>query len=217
MDKVSFILKNVALFSGTGESTVRELLSDPGTKISELARGETLCTRDSRNDCLIVILSGKAEVRKGSVLMRTLRAGDVTGVSTLFGGDAVMDTDVTAQTRLSALFIMRDAVSAAIKRDPALAFNYICFLSSRVRFLNGVISRCAGADSASKLARRLCELAPRDGSPFSFNASSAASELSMGRATLYRALSELEKSGFIEKNGKLITLKNVGKLKETYF
>ncbi len=217
MDKVSFILKNVALFSGTDESTVRALIADEGTSAAELARGETLCTRDSRNDCLIIILSGKAEVKKGSVSMRTLSAGDVTGVSTLFGGDAVMDTDVTAQTRLSALFIRREAVAAAIKRDPVLAFNYICFLSSRVRFLNGVISRCAGADSVSKLARRLCELAPADGSPFSFNASLAASELSMGRATLYRALSELEESGFAEKNGKLITLKNIDRLKETYF
>lgn len=216
MNDVNFIMKNVALFAGVSESAVSALVSDGRTRREEFARGEAVCRRGAVNDDLIVILSGKAEVRKGSVSMRTLTAGDVTGVSTLFVDDAVMDSDVTAQTKLTALFINRAAVLAAVRGDPALAENYIRFLSSRVRFLNGVISRCAGADSAGKLARYVGELAARSEGRFPLNISRAAAELSLGRATVYRALDALAEAGCIERDGRFVTVRDAEKLKEAY-
>ena len=214
MDNVSFIMKNVALFSGVSEATVRALVESEGTRLRELAKGETLCRRDGVNDDLIIILSGKAEARKGSVSMRTLAAGDVTGVSTLFGGE-VMDTDVIALTKLNALLIDRDAVLAAVRGDAVLAENYIRFLSARIRFLNGVISRCTGADSAGKLARYLASIAAAKGDTFALNVSKAAAELSLGRATVYRALDFLESAGCVSKNGRAVTV-NAEKLREIY-
>ena len=215
MNDVNFIMKNVALFAGVSESAVSALVADGGTRRKEFARGEAVCRRGDVNDELIVVLSGKAEVRKGSVVMRELRAGDVTGVSTLFGGDGVMDSDITAQTKLTALFLSRSAVAAAIRSDPAFAENLIGFLSARVRFLNGVISRCAGADSAGRLARYLAALAKENGGRFAFNVSRAASELSLGRATVYRALDALAEAGCVERSGREISV-NAARIKEVY-
>ena len=215
MNDVSFIMKNVALFAGVSESAVSALVADGGTRRAEFARGGAVCRRGSANDDLIVILSGKAEVRKGSVVMRELRAGDVTGVSTLFGGDGVMDSDITAQTKLTALFFDKSAVTAAIGSDPAFARNFIGFLSARVRFLNGVISRCAGADSAGRLARYLAALAEENGSRFALNVSRAAAELSLGRATIYRALDTLADVGCVERDGRYISV-NAARIKEVY-
>lgn len=215
MNDVSFIMKNVALFSGVSESAVAALVADGGTRRAEFARGGVICRRGNANDYLIVIISGKAEVRKGSVVMRRFGAGDVTGVSTLFGGDGVMDSDITAQTKLTALFFTKAAVLAAIRSDPALAENYIAFLSARVRFLNGVISRCTGADSAAKLARYLADAAARNGDTFELNVSRAASELSLGRATVYRALEALSAAGCVERRGRELTV-DARKLREAY-
>lgn len=216
MNDVNFIMKNVALFAGVSEGIVKALVADAGTRRRSFEKGEALCRRDGANDDLIVILSGKAEVRKGSVVMRVLRAGDVTGVSTLFGGDGVMDSDVTAQTKLTALFFNRSAVLTAVRSDPALAENYIRFLSSRVRFLNGVISRCAGADSAGKLARYVAALAAQNGGRFALNVSRAAAELSLGRATVYRALDALVEAGCVERDGRFVVVKDAEKLKDAY-
>ena len=216
MNDVNFIMKNVALFAGVSESAVSALVADVRTRREEFARGGVICRRGGANDDLIVILSGKAEVRKGSVVMRVLRAGDVTGVSALFGGDGVMDSDVTAQTKLTALFFDRAAVLTAVRSDPTLAENYIRFLSSRVRFLNGVISRCAGADSAGKLARYLAALASEKGSRFTLNVSRAAGELSLGRATVYRALEALAEAGCVEREGRSVIVRDAEKLKEAY-
>ena len=215
MNDVSFIMKNVALFAGVSESAVAALVSDGGTRRAEFARGEAVCRRGGVNDDLIVILSGRAEVRKGSVVMRALQAGDVTGVSTLFGGDGVMDSDVTAQTKLTALFFNRSAVASALGSDPAFARNFIAFLSARVRFLNGVISRCAGADSAGRLARYLAALAKEKGGRFALNVSRAAAELSLGRATIYRALDTLADVGCVERDGRYISV-NAERIKEVY-
>ena len=215
MNDVNFIMKNVALFAGVSEATVSALVADAGTRRAELARGGAVCRRGGANDDLIVILSGKAEARKGSVVMRALHAGDVTGVSALFGGDGVMDSDVTAQTKLTALLFDRAAVLAAVRSDPALAENYIRFLSSRVRFLNGVISRCVGADSAGKLARYLAAQASEKGERFALNVSRAAAELSLGRATVYRALDALVEAGCVERCGREISV-NAARIKEVY-
>lgn len=215
MNDVSFIMKNAALFAGVSESAVTALVEDGATRRVDFARGEVICRRGAVNDDLIVIISGKAEVRKGSVTMRLLGAGDVTGVSTLFGGDGVMDSDVTAQTKLTALFFRRAAVLAAIRSDPAFAENYIGFLSARVRFLNGVISRCAGADSAGRLARYLAGIAAEKGERFALNVSRAAAELSLGRATVYRALDALVEAGCVERCGREISV-NAARIKEVY-
>ena len=74
MNDVNFIIKNVALFAGVSEGAVSALVADAGTHRAEFPRGGAVCRRGSVNGELIVILSGKAEVRKGSVVMRELRA-----------------------------------------------------------------------------------------------------------------------------------------------
>lgn len=216
MNSVRFIMNNAPLFSGASEKTVAALVADPATRTVGLSRGETLCARGEANGELIVILSGRAEVRKGSVPVRTLSPGDVTGVSTLFGEDAVMDSQITAQTKLTALFIDKSAVRAAIYSDPAFAESYIRFLSARIRFLNGVIDRYAGTDSARRLARYLCERFAECGAEFAFNASLAASRLDMGRATLYRAFDQLAERGLVKKSGHTVTVTDAAALEE-YF
>lgn len=195
------------LFEGVSDSTKKRILSEAGNRV-DLEKGERLCRAGSEPGGLILILKGKAEVLKGSVILQSLKAGDVTGVSTLFGEKAVMETDVTAKTRLTALRVPKETVREALHTDPVFAENYIRFLSSRIRFLNEAISRLAGADSGKRMSAYLLAQAKLQGNGFLLNATRAAKTLNMSRASLYRTLSDLEQEGFLERRDRRICIKD---------
>ena len=204
MKQNEWIRKNISLFYGVDPETVDGLLRAEGCRMLRLEKGAALCRAKEPNDGLILILRGKAEVLKGSMRLRTLLAGDVTGVSTLFGETRLMESDILAESRLEALYFPRKAVRDALREDPVFSENYIAFLSSRIGFLNGVISLCSGADSTERAARFLYEESCTKGEVFALNVSRAAAGLNMSRASFYRALALLQEAGFIRReNGKI--------------
>jgi CRP-like cAMP-binding protein len=87
---------------------------------------------------------------------------------------------------------------------PAAAVNYIAFLSSRVRLLNGKIAVLAQNDAEGRLYRYLAESGGEDGRPARrLTKTELAAALNMGRTSLYRALDSLEKKKLIvRKDGK---------------
>ena len=218
MKQTDFLLERVPLFCGVSEETVSGLLRAEGSRKITVEKGDGLCRSGQPLDGLLVITGGRAQVRKGSVLMRDLTAGDVTGVSALYGGDTRMETDVLAGTRVTALFFPRDAMTAALQSDPQLVRNYIVFLSTRIRFLNGVIRRLSASDATKRLARYLLEQAEaRDRTQeqeIPFRATHAAEELGISRASLYRALDALRQAGCLEKKDRGIVITNAERLQE---
>ena len=218
MKQADFILEKVSLFRGVSEETVRNLLRTEGCRKITYEKGEFLCRSGQPLDGLLLITGGRAQVKKGGVLLRDLTAGDVTGVSALYSGDTRMETDIRAGTRVTALFLSRDAMTAALQSDPQLVSNYIVFLSTRIRFLNGVIRRFSASDATRRLAGYLLEQTqgqeqtPGPGSPF--RATRAAEELGISRASLYRALETLQQAGCIEKKDRGLVITNAERLQE---
>ena len=212
MQSISFLQEQVPLFRSVSEETVKLLLAAEGSRKIRYEKGEYLCRSGQPLDGLLVVLSGRAEVRKGNLLLRELAAGDMTGVSALFSGDTRMETDILARTRTAVLFFPRAAVRTALRSDPQFADNYVFFLSGRIRFLNGIISRFSGPDATGRLARYLLEKSRKNGGSFAFRAVRAADELGMSRASLYRALDVLLKNGCIEKTDRQILIRDTALL-----
>ncbi len=210
---IRFLQENVTLLKGASPETLRRLLDAKGSRRLAYEKGGALCRRGEPLDGLLILLRGRAEVRRGSMLLRELSAGDVTGVSVLFGGDSRMETDVAASGRMSVFFLPREAVEKAILADPVLTERYIRFLSSRIRFLNGVIGRFSGSRVTERTAHYLLEQAGEKGLRFEFAPSRAARELDVGRASVYRALDDLQREGCIEKEGRQILLKDPDRLR----
>ena len=210
---IRFLQENVTLLKGASPETLRRLLDAAGSRRLAYEKGGALCRRGEPLDGLLILLRGRAEVRRGTMLLRELSAGDVTGVSVLFGGDSRMETDIVAAGRASVLFLPRAEVEKAILADPALTERYVRFLSSRIRFLNGVIGRFSGADVTERTARYLLEQAREKGARFALYPTRAARELDVGRASFYRALDHLQKNGCIEKDGRQVLLTDPGRLK----
>ena len=133
--------------------------------------------------------------------LRELTKGDLSGVATLFS-DAVTDTELTALTRVRLLRIPEEALEALIQSSAQAARNTCRFLAGRIRYLNALIDRFAGASVEENLLAYLTQRAAAEGNRFPFSATEAARRLGVGRASVYRALDALAERGLVEKTGR---------------
>ena len=212
MNQISFLREKVPVFRNVSEETLRGLLRAEGSRKIIYEKGDFLCRSGHELEGLLTLTAGRAQVRKGSVLLKELEAGDVTGVSALYSGDTRMDTDILARSRITALFFPREAMTEALRADPQLVSNYVIFLSTRIRFLNGVIRRFSAPDAAGRVIRYLQTEAREQGEKLRIRPTQAAAELGMGRATFYRALEQLQQEGYIRREERYVILEDPGQM-----
>ena len=113
--------------------------------------------------------------------------------------------EVTAQTKASVVYLSQDIIENLIHEDPKIRMNYIAFLTDRIRFLNSKVRTFTGGGAASRLAGELIRM--QSGEKITVPGySELARKLDIGRASLYRALEELEQGGYISRNGKTIEI-----------
>ena len=196
-----------------------------GSSLTVFPNGTEMKSYDEK-PFLCILRRGSAHVytkeQSSDLLLRVLSVGDTFGVATLFGntGESAI-TKIIAATDTEALCMSEETVRYLITSDSSLALRYIDFLADRIRFLNKRIS-CIGAGSADdKLCTWLLNHLPEGREDVTMvlpmSLSRLAETLGLGRASLYRALDELEAHGVIEREGKALhvpcrsTLKTFGK------
>ena len=84
---------------------------------------------------LILLLSGSLRVEKNHALLTTLRAGDMTGVATLFSQTS-LQSDVVAVQPAVLFMLSRESLFAMLSSDGELLRSYLGFLGDRICFLN---------------------------------------------------------------------------------
>ena len=198
------------LFSACAPALLDEAV--PECQLLRFAEGMELKRYDEK-PFLCIIRSGSAHVytkeRSSDLLIRILKAGDTFGVATLFGNSgASAVTKIMAAEETEAVCMSEEIVRDLIGKDSALAVRYIDFLSDRIRFLNKRIA-CLGAGSAEdKVCAWLLHQLPATGESCTYTLSMSLSQwadiLGLGRASLYRALDELEAHGVVMRNGKTL-------------
>lgn len=165
---------------------------------------------DSRRvrPALGLMISGKAQVFHGRVVMNTLAAGDVFGAAALFGPSEEYVSTVRADTDCRVLFLSQDTVSRWMAAVPLVAENYVRFLSDRIRFLNRRLATLTAGQTQGKLWRYL--LSKRDAKgcvTVPGGMRELARRLDMSRSSLYRSLDMLTESGRISRQGKTIYIR----------
>ena len=153
--------------------------------------------------CLGVVLRGRVQVRRESLLMSTLSAGDVFGAAALFTDSGDYPTTLTALTRCQALLIPEDSVRRLLRECGPFAEDYAVYLSGRIQFLSQRLEAVSSPSAEGKLARYLLS-AP--GESLTLSATQLCQRLGVGRATLYRAFEALEHTGAIAREGKTIRI-----------
>lgn len=163
------------------------------------------------------LLSGSAAVYarkngKGALLNR-LVPGSCFGVAQLYGAQQKVPTRIECLEETSVLFIgARDFDELLC--ETKFSKNLISFLADRIRFLNRKICAFTAPSAETRLAFFLWEKSGGKETVIQDSYTALARELSLGRASLYRALEALENEGLIRKDGKTILITDPKRLEK---
>lgn len=202
-------LERHPLFQGVEPEQLDRVLS--GTDVTCIFRGETVYDRLRFRRCLGMILEGELTVRKESLLVSTLRPGDVFGAAALFNDQEDYPTTLTARSDCRLVLIPQEAVRQLIGAGGAFAENYVSYLSGRIRFLSDRLDTLSADGGEGKLVSYLLSAANEDGA-LTISATQLSQRIGVGRATLYRAFESLEQENVIARDGKTIRILDVKKL-----
>lgn len=196
-------LSEIFLFDGAAEAAAMA----EGAEIVTYGRDEIIYDPSDCRRSLGVVLRGRAEavsaVQEKAVLS-AFAPGDVFGAAALFGMDHPYVSRIRAVGECTVQFLPEELLEHLFLTWPRTAVNYIRFLSSRVRLLNGKIAVLAQNDTEGRLYRYLVENCDESGRlARRVTKTGLAAALNMGRTSLYRALDSLEKKNLIvRKDGK---------------
>ena len=181
-----------------------------GLEAEAFAKGETIYSARRFRRSLGILLEGRAVVRKeGGPILRELGCGDCFGAAALFAPGEEYVTTVEAQSACRIVFLSDRQLEDLFRRWPDLAMDYIAFLAGRVRFLNEKIDSFTRPSAEEALCLWLWQHRGADKTvEVAEGYSRLARELNMGRASLYRCLSELEGQGLLTKEGSVIAIQD---------
>lgn len=202
-------LNKCSLFKNTSEKLKKQILDDDRTVWQTIETGQCIFIENSGAEqklCILAdgVLTVFREHNGNRVLLNEIKAPGIVGAASLFGESSFYQTTVKAKKRCQVLLLQQSQMNELIKSDGEFAMNYIRFLSDRIRFLN---KRIASFTSGSAVSRLSVYLANRqiDGK-CEISRARLATELDIGRASLYRALDTLTQQGIIETDGKVIII-----------
>ena len=203
MDDHVTLLHDHFLFQGA-----EELLHEAQSLgVSRFSRGDTICDPATAGRALGIVLEGRTEAvapTREKAVLAVFGPGGTFGAAALFGGDGYVSR-IRAVTACAVVLLPEELLRQWFQRCPQMAVNYIGFLSSRVRFLNGKIAIFTQDSAQHRLYRWLRANCDETGClPEKLSMTKLAATLSMGRTSLYRAMEELEEAKLIVRDGKRI-------------
>ncbi len=209
-------MKNICLFKDLSDAQINSIISDSRCKTVFHKAGEDIYSADNFRRAIGIVLSGTAvcssSLNKG-VTMRLLSKHECFGVAAVFSSDTRYVSYISAKTECTVLFIDEEVISEAIECIPQFARNYIFFLTTRIQYLNTLVDAYSSPSIEVRLARYIVAYVGGRDVPFNLNMTALSKSLGIGRASLYRALDELEKSGLIMRESGKITVTDIKKLK----
>ncbi len=213
-EKELSILSSSPLFCSCTAEEIHTLLKRSGAEKKAFSAGEEIPFRENGSR-IGILLSGKARVFSSEAEktpLNLLLPGALFGISSLYA-DEDPKTRVTAAAGGAKFLFIDETNMGILLEHTKIRTNLIAYLTNRIRFLTEKIASFTATGAEAKLARYL--LGKSDENSLAVSVSSYASlarSLNVGRASLYRALEELEEGGAIRKEGKEIQILSVEKL-----
>ncbi|MBP3706582.1 MAG: Crp/Fnr family transcriptional regulator, partial [Clostridia bacterium] len=133
--------------------------------------------------------------------MRTINSGEIFGSASVFGEWKDGLSSITAEKECKVIYISETDFKKIICEFPTVSFNYITFLTERIRFLNRKIDTFTASSATGKIYEFLLSVADDDGNiNTGLSMSEIARRLKMGRSSLYRSIDTLKEKGIIKKD-----------------
>lgn len=199
------------LFSGLDSEQTHKLLSEISPEFCEYSRGDTVFSRNSCAKKIGFVYSGCCEVcRKTNgknVSLNIISKGSSFGITSLFSENYDFPTEIRAVCKSTVMFITKSDIDKIVKKSYVVALNIMRFLTDRICFLNERIATFSSQNVEKKLANHLLVEFHRTGeSELFFNCKKSAEAISVGRASLYRAIDTLVGEGVIKFESKKIII-----------
>lgn len=195
------IINNLFLFNGVPGAV--KLIDTKSIK--SYKKGDTVYNYKEYQKAIGIVISGKltaVPINSDNAMLKTFNKGDVFGAAAVFGESENYISRIYANTNCEILFISEETLKKLFTKYPAVAENYIKFLSEKIRFLNKKISLFTADGVEAKVYAYLNEIDNCQ----TINYSSMARTLGIGRTSLYRALQNLESKKLIIKTEKGIEI-----------
>ena len=208
------IAQDTFLFAGLPAAEVASLLATEGVTVEHYEKGGRIASREANVKSLCILLYGAAAVEKragdSAMRMSELLPGDLYGAASLFCRDEAYVAEITAEKSVWALRIPETALRRMMRRDERVMDNYIRYLTGRIRFLSGGIDGFLPASVEERLLLFLKNNARGGVCTLPYGMAALAETLSVGRATLYRAMDALAARGAIARDGRRFHINDGG-------
>jgi len=203
--------KNTFLFSSVSDEDYRNFMKKiKGQTVFYHHKDEVFSPLSNEKKIAFVVKGKCSVVRKhedGScVLLNQLKKGDSFGLLSLFSDDKTYPTTVIANGETTVIFLEEKDVDILLS-NPQIAKNMLSFVVKKALFLNSKIAELTEKDVSSKLWLYIKNKQDLQGSnSFPIRLSDISRALNCGRASVYRALRNLEDSSMIQYQNNQITI-----------
>ncbi len=189
------ILKTIPLFSQTSSAHASECFSENDWEICEFSVGDILCSSDTVNVRVGILLDGEAEIctqgTQSNTLLKNASSGELFGIANLYATEDAFPTVIRAKTPVRVLFFAADAFRRFIETDADVLRFYLRFLSKKIVYLNRKIATFTAGSAEHRLALFLLENHKSGVDSPAYSMTTLAELLGLGRASLYRAVDKL--------------------------
>jgi len=197
------LLAGGPLFRGIEAAWLGALDQTEGAGRAAFAPGQVVYDPVRFRRCLGIVLSGQLQVTKGALAVSLLEPGDLFGAAALYSDTAEFAATITTCRASQCLMLEQALVDRLLAEQGKIRENYLRYLTGRIRFLSGRLQTLAQPGAEGKLARYLLAAGTET---LTCPATQLCQRLGLSRASLYRAFSRLEDSGFILRQGKTLTI-----------
>lgn len=227
IDKKAELLQNVPLFAGLGISEIRSLAEV--AMVRHVPTDAIILLAEEEGDTLFVIVHGRVKVTVMSedgreVILSILKDGDIFGEMSLLDGKP-RSASVISTEDTELIMLRRSEFLMHLARYPEMAAKMLSTLASRLRRTNRQVESLALLNVYGRIAGTLLQLGEDQGikTPLGITIperpihQEIANMAGTTRETVSRVLNDLERRGYVTRDGRSIVIENPDRLREDFF
>lgn len=222
--RVAEVLADSPLFAGASTDALASIAAEVVPR--EFGKGVIVVSEGEEAETCYVMVSGSAKVYVSSphgqeLVLATLRPPDAFGVLALLdGGSRSASVEILEPSTL--LAFARSTFAALIERDPGVAMPILVSMGRLVRKLTSQAADLVFLDLEGRVAKLLVSMAEQDGpttseGPIRLDLGVTQSDLAAmvggSRQSVNQILHALEGRGFLEIEGQVVTIEDLGALR----
>lgn len=208
---VTSALRGVELFADVPADALSDLAAT--SRMRQYPKRQIVFSRGDPSDSLIVVLSGRVQiivrsVDGGELMLAVLGPGDLLGEPSLVDGGH-RSADAQAQDETSLLILPREAVLVLASRDAGVAMKLLAAVSATLRRLTDLTEDLVFLDLPRRVAKILLSvpIPPGGSADLGMTQEQMAHRVGGTRQSVNAALRGFERRGWIDTNGRHVTIK----------